>query len=271
MWKRLITAGVLIAMGVGVLVLREVFPPSFDIVVCAAMLLALCEVSRAMGESYPKMLRVLLLATALATLPLAVFMPQLSYIFVLLACSLLFALILTLFCRDISAAALGMHAFMLFYPAFLISMFYLMNDRADALFLLTASIAVASFSDAFAFFVGSLVGGPKLAPAVSPKKTISGAAGGVFGGVFGMLAVYYVVREFFMAELSYELWQLLIAGVLGAVFTILGDLSASSLKRKLGVKDFGNLLPGHGGLMDRVDSMLFNGFFVYVYFAVLLG
>ena len=115
---------------------------------------------------------------------------------------------------------------------------------------------VAAFcSDSAALFAGMAFGKHKLAPKVSPKKTVEGAIGGLAGGVVGML-VFRVI--FFMTTL-YPLhvgWCALL-GLVGAVMGQLGDLSFSVVKRQQGIKDYGRLLPGHGGVLDRFDSVIF--------------
>lgn len=106
-------------------------------------------------------------------------------------------------------------------------------------------------TDTFAFFVGSRLKGPKLWPAISPGKTVSGAVGGLIGGGLGALAtgLLFLPRE--------APAQMLFIGFLVSIVGQLGDLVESAYKRTAGVKDSGHLLPGHGGMLDRVDSLLF--------------
>jgi len=117
-------------------------------------------------------------------------------------------------------------------------------------------IFIASFvSDAFAYFVGRKIGRHKFAPRVSPKKTIEGAVAGVVGGVIGFL-IFGVIMQF-VCGFTVDYPLLILYGVLGAVISEIGDLAASVIKREFGVKDYGNIMPGHGGVMDRFDSVLF--------------
>jgi phosphatidate cytidylyltransferase len=116
-------------------------------------------------------------------------------------------------------------------------------------------------NDTFAYLTGSLVGRTPLAPFVSPKKTIEGTLGGILA-CMGISALYpYVLGRVGMAE-----WMM-IAGIT-AVSGTLGDLVESMFKRNLGIKDTGTLLPGHGGLLDRFDSLLFTAPFVYAYLKI---
>jgi phosphatidate cytidylyltransferase len=103
--------------------------------------------------------------------------------------------------------------------------------------------------DTGAYFVGSMIGRHKMIPHVSPGKTWEGLAGGVLGGVIAALAMSGV--------LGLELWQAALLGLLICAAAVTGDLSESLFKRAAGVKDSGNLIPGHGGVLDRIDSILF--------------
>ncbi|MEM9106234.1 MAG: phosphatidate cytidylyltransferase [Pseudomonadota bacterium] len=113
--------------------------------------------------------------------------------------------------------------------------------------------AVIWCTDIFAFFGGRTFGGPKLAPAISPNKTWSGFASGLIGGVLAGVIAALFVSESGLA------WVVLLATIVSVAGQV-GDLFESGLKRKFGVKDSGNLIPGHGGVMDRVDSLIFAAF-----------
>ena len=123
-------------------------------------------------------------------------------------------------------------------------------------------IVLSAFgADIFAYFTGKLLGSRPLCPSISPKKTIEGSVGGVLGslllcGLFG----YFFLSDGFV--------DCLIIGVLGGVVSQLGDLSASVMKRRIGIKDWGTLIPGHGGVLDRVDSILFTAPLVYYFLMI---
>ena len=108
-------------------------------------------------------------------------------------------------------------------------------------------------TDTAAYFVGISFGKHKMAPVISPKKSWEGAAGGVLGGIVLMLAYVLILNLGFKLEVSYG--AAVVYGIMGAVTCVLGDLSFSVIKRQTGIKDYGNLLPGHGGILDRFDSM----------------
>ena len=117
-------------------------------------------------------------------------------------------------------------------------------------------LAISFGSDTFALFAGMLCGRHKLAPKVSPKKTVEGAIGGLIGGMFGM-AVMMFVGGAVISDAYLGPQEVVLFGIIGSVISQIGDLSFSVIKREFGVKDYGNLLPGHGGILDRFDSVTF--------------
>ncbi len=121
-------------------------------------------------------------------------------------------------------------------------------------------LVVLVFSDSFAFFVGHAIGRRRLLASVSPGKSVEGAIGGLAGGVLGALAV----RQLGLPELPFV--HAVGLGVAVSAMGIVGDLDESLLKRWAGVKDSGTLFPGHGGMLDRLDSLLFGAPVLYYYF-----
>lgn len=115
-------------------------------------------------------------------------------------------------------------------------------------------------NDTFAYFTGVLFGKHKLAPELSPKKTIEGAIGGIVGAcavgaVFGFLIQGYIGEQ---VTLIFA-----VASAIGAIFAVFGDLAASAVKRNYNVKDYGKIIPGHGGILDRYDSVIFTAPVIY--------
>ncbi len=113
--------------------------------------------------------------------------------------------------------------------------------------------AMAFLSDSGAYFVGIFYGKHKLAPSISPKKTVEGFFGGIAGGVLGMMLFGLILSLGF--DLKVNFLYAVIYGALGSLASVLGDLTFSVIKRQTGVKDYGNLIPGHGGVLDRFDSI----------------
>lgn len=134
--------------------------------------------------------------------------------------------------------------------------------------------AIAMMTDTFAYLVGSACGKRRFIPEVSPKKSIAGVIGGFIGGILGVGLVFvffYFTKWFDILNticLSKALIMLAICGIIGSYANQLGDLVASAYKRKVGIKDFSNIFPGHGGFMDRVDGMMFVSVVVYIVLAL---
>lgn len=135
--------------------------------------------------------------------------------------------------------------------------------------------AVSSFTDMFAYFVGSLLGKHKLCPQISPNKTIEGAVGGVLGGCLGSFVVFVLFdwlhvfgEQFGLAFSGLGLSAASVAviyaviGFFGSIMTQIGDLLASHIKRFCGIKDYSHVLGAHGGIMDRFDGIMLNSLFV---------
>lgn len=121
-------------------------------------------------------------------------------------------------------------------------------------YLIFIPFLMAFLSDTGAYFVGVFFGKHKLCPVISPKKTVEGFVGGIATAVVGMLVFGFIMERFFMFRVNY--WLALVYGLLGAVAGVMGDLSMSVIKRQTGIKDYGNLIPGHGGILDRFDSVM---------------
>ncbi len=116
---------------------------------------------------------------------------------------------------------------------------------------------MAFLPDSGAYFAGKFFGKHKLAPVISPKKTIEGVIGGAVSGIVGMMLYALVMDLAFGMEVNYI--YAIVYGIAAAGGSVMGDLSFSVIKRQTGIKDYGNLIPGHGGVLDRLDSMMVVG------------
>ncbi len=136
--------------------------------------------------------------------------------------------------------------------------------------LMCLVFAISVIGDTLAYFVGTRVGGKKLCPAVSPNKTVSGAIGGLLGSMAGAMAVGVIAS--FWPPLNGDtlptVLQYLVIGFVGGVAGQVGDLFASMIKRHCKIKDFGTIFPGHGGMLDRMDSILFVSVVVYCFWMI---
>lgn len=131
--------------------------------------------------------------------------------------------------------------------------------------LLSMVFAIAVGGDTFALFAGTWIGGKKLCPRISPHKTVAGAVGGLLGSVLLACAVGYTFAKVLPTQAFPPMWANLAVGLVGGLAAQMGDLFASMVKRHCGIKDFGTLFPGHGGMLDRMDSILFASIIVYSY------
>ncbi len=161
--------------------------------------------------------------------------------------------------------------FTIFIPRAFSTILYFRDFGApESYFLVGTSLAVAWLNDTCAYFSGYFLGKRKLCPEISPKKTVEGAIGGVFGDVILCSVIAYI---FSIATGSVINWVSFVIFVpVGAVIAIFGDLCASVIKRQFGIKDYGNIMPGHGGVMDRFDSWIFVAPVLYlwnIYFPVI--
>lgn len=129
-------------------------------------------------------------------------------------------------------------------------------DGHHGVFYILFALFCALISDTFAYFTGKFFGKHKLTE-ISPKKTVEGAVGGVVGAVISCVILFAIFDNCFFTVHTITYLEVILMSLVLAVVGICGDLSASVIKRNFGVKDFGNLFPGHGGVMDRCDSILF--------------
>lgn len=130
-----------------------------------------------------------------------------------------------------------------------------LHGAADGKFLVLIPFLLSFISDSGAYFAGVFLGKHKLAPKISPKKTVEGLVGGVVAAIVGMLIFCVILQRFF--GFSYNIGAACVYGLLGSLAGVFGDLSFSVIKRQTGIKDYGNLIPGHGGILDRFDSTIF--------------
>ncbi len=140
---------------------------------------------------------------------------------------------------------------------------FFLVDQSDWPILIWIIVLAAFGTDIFAYFTGMALGKHKLCPKISPKKTVEGSVGGTLGSVL----LCGLFGYFFAGDI---LMHCLVLGVLGGIVSQLGDLTASVFKRHMGIKDYGNIIPGHGGILDRFDSVLFVAPLVFYYIRIFM-
>lgn len=171
--------------------------------------------------------------------------------------------------------------FPIFYPGLMFTMVYPLQDLGNPML---ASLAVSmvflipAATDTAAYYVGRYWGKHKMAPKLSPKKTIEGGLGGLVGAMLFAFVLALIFKGMCLwfgpfkpyASTLPAVWKFLPLGLLAGAVSTMGDLAASMVKRYCGIKDYGTLLPGHGGIMDRMDSTLFNAVLVYTFFLIVM-
>lgn len=149
-----------------------------------------------------------------------------------------------------------------FFFSFLVAVIYLGETTSEGFHYLVLLLLGAWGTDTFAYFGGNLFGKHKLAPEVSPKKTIEGSIAGTLGSMLLVTLYGYFALGFKSPK---HVLLLIILGFMTGIISQIGDLIASCIKRHCGIKDYGNIMPGHGGILDRFDSVLMIAPFVYYY------
>ena len=268
MRTRLITTAVGIPFLVFVLVVRGWVA---ELVIVALTLIALGECYRALGKAGYKACCWGGYFAALIMWPLARFRGVLDPLLLVVMASgvSLTGIVLSREPRFTDAAASVYPLITCLLP---MSMFMMMMNRrygvVPGIALITMAFAIAFATDGAAYFGGMRYGRHKLSPSISPKKTIEGAIFGVLGG----LVAAQLCRLVFIGPLNTPMpgaQATALLGLIGSSAGQVGDLTASLLKRHSGIKDYGNIFPGHGGVMDRLDSVFFTMIVMYCYTLVL--
>ena len=196
-----------------------------------------------------------------------------------LALGVMAAMVRLVFRGKIAVESMMATVFPMLYPGiFYMLMMDLLHlqSRGVVVVALVLAFFSASINDVFALITGLSIGKHKLAPELSPKKTVEGSLGGLIASTLFSMAVPAIVRFLLgwnpallvgMENLP-PVWALGILGLVAGGLSQTGDLTASMIKRHCGVKDFGKLLPGHGGIMDRMDGVLFCGAACYIFFKI---
>lgn len=256
---------------------------AFDVMLYAFTLISAYEMLRALGDKLTGAERGISFAFALLLLPIydvCTFVGGMNGIAVLGTVFFGFVLILTfLFViknGKTNLKNMGYTLFSLVYPTLFIATVALCNHLPEYSDLAVLVIfVISSCADSIAFVSGVTLGKrfpKKLAPNISPKKTVVGFYGGVLGGIVGAVVLFFVYHLLNGTPFNYVQMPVhLLLGGVGAVSTEFGDLVESAIKRELGIKDMGNLLPGHGGLLDRIDGVIYMGPLIYALIFVCFG
>ncbi len=277
MLKRILTAVVLLAVVFGtILGLRQVYVEFADLVAVAICILGVYEMAQAFKKAEYNAIKGSLTVGCVTIYPLILLFEKtlgkgelgiiLSLVFSLMIAISEFTLIHKFELKDLLATV-----FILIYPLGIFATLVLINHSDYGLLGIFLALLIPIMTDTMAYFVGITFKGKKLCPNISPKKTISGVIGGVLGGIIGAMLVFVLfdATGLFVNFNNVGLLKLTdslgasagiyaAVGLVGGVLSELGDLGASWIKRKANIKDFGKIFPGHGGIMDRLDSIIFT-------------
>lgn len=282
--KRLISGIIIFIVYAGVLALSiTVSKFAYDIFTVALAVGVALEMSRAVSNRFAKTYEQLIVCNVLFGYLAFVLAHNffgyggITAYFGVLLISIIVCVVYTMFSKKHTMSNATSTILTLAYPTsfmiYMLSINYLDDRfRVAALFFI---FAIPCLADTSAYLIGSVFKGPKLAPSISPNKTVSGFIGGCIGGLLGgaILLLFSIKHIFGISMLtSDKVWNIvhyLIIGFIGAVFVQIGDLIASYVKRNCGIKDFGKILPGHGGLLDRVDGMVVFSVFLFVYMNIM--
>lgn len=269
--KRTITGLILISLFMGFILLTEVTHYVMDGLVLALIAVTAYEMITVMKSKGYKPSVIPITVLLVAIYPMMFFFDMRGFLMTA-GFSFVLAFAFFIFDQKVSLTDFFVTVFIMIYPMLVLSLsFFLIKNYGMIPFLLP--LAAAMCSDTMAYYFGSLIKGPKIFPKISPKKTYSGSIIGLIGGAVGALLLYAIFEVagapvydiyLFGAALKHPIIFYVFTGIAIAVFSELGDLAASRVKRSLDVKDFSKIFGSHGGVMDRFDSILFALIFVSI-------
>lgn len=277
MAKRILVGGLLVGiLGFFALYLRQVSLVFVDMLILFFVITSAYEMSKTFIKKDYKIIKTPIIFTAISVYPLVkVFFHynltiEFSFLLILIVSLILTLISYTLSKRKYEIKDMVVSFSISVYPTLLFSLFFAINNKVGNLLGLLWIVMSTILTDTFAYFVGSTVKGKKLCPTISPNKTISGAIGGLLGSIIASIFIFLLFDKYavfsnfknvgILKLVESQTTALIIYLIFGAVLGImaqLGDLTASRIKREIGIKDYGNIFPGHGGIMDRIDSFLF--------------
>ena len=266
----------------------------FDVAIYALTLIGTFEMLRAMQDKICKAEKALVWAFAIITIPLC----AVSEVFlkdfgggIVGAAFMFMAFIMALFVafianhENMTLESLGLTVISAIYPALLLCVMVLINhvdinvasvDKfdLDSRLAILLVFYISPWADSIAYVFGLCFRKyfpKKMAPKLSPNKTVIGGVGSFVGGAVGAASLYFLYNAFAGSFAQMYIWLpvYIAIGFLAAAATEFGDLVESCIKRKLGIKDMGSLIPGHGGVLDRIDGTMFASIAVYFVFAIL--
>ena len=284
MLKRTLSGSVYVALIVGFLLLRNVDARLFQIFIAFLCAVGTFEVARAERKLTTPFVFFSSVALGFLGVPfycLLKYLLKIDFAFlIIIGISILaFLIVLTInLVKKSSKEIIFANVLAYVYPIISLLLVCEMNDFSleKGFLSLLLLFVISPCSDTMAYLTGMTYGKikkgnvKKLCPNLSPKKTVAGAIGGLVGGALSGLICYFIFKEkVLLLGLSCPIIWLIVIGVIGSVLTQAGDLFESYVKRKVNIKDMGKIMPGHGGVMDRIDGTLFLSVFLYIFFLLI--
>ena len=178
---------------------------------------------------------------------------------------------MVVFFKQLSLTDIVVTVYGFLYVPFLLSFIVLVREHPLGTYYVWLIFTSAFGADTFAYIAGTTLGKHKLVNTPSPKKSVEGLIGGVLGAaLLGLLYGFFMSRFADPEAAAYSMIIATVVSLFGAVFSVIGDMAASAIKRHVDIKDFGTLLPGHGGVLDRVDSIIVVAPIVYLVMSALV-
>jgi len=213
-------------------------------------IVGLCEFYNAMNKIQLKPIK--LLGYFVSTLFFIFSLQNINQLGFILTISIILSLLMLLFIKNIDLPSISTTLLGIYYIPFLLFHIKLL-EGTKYIWLI---FIIAFGTDTCAYFAGNLFGKRKLSPEISPNKTVEGFIGGIIGSV-ALTTIYSL-----LANIGFS-WRIILLTILTSIVSQIGDLIASKIKRITGIKDYGNLIPGHGGILDRFDSIILTAPVVY--------
>lgn len=263
MKQRILSGAVLVLFCAAIIVFNTSFPLALNLAVGVISLVAMFEILKAMGLEKKWFL-------SLPSLTAAALIPFCEGNLQLLVYCLFTVMVFTamvLYHRETTFKEVGvLYSMVVLIPSGLQCLVSLRGlGEGHGMYYVLVAVFSAWVADAGAYFAGTFFGKHKLCPEISPKKTVEGAAGGLVLNVLFIMLSGLILSTWMLEEgAQVHYLPLFLIGFFGSPISILGDLSFSLIKRSCHIKDFGQVIPGHGGILDRFDSVIFTAPFVYL-------
>ena len=259
--SRVVSASILILFMAAIVVFNDIFPLALNIAVAVVSVFAVVEIVKALGLAGKVVLFMPSLVFAAVTpfLPGTYWHEVAYYVYTVVIFSSLIFYHDTVTFRE----AAVIYSMTILIPTALETLIAIRTSGGNhGMFHVIIAVFAAWTADAGAFAAGSLWGKHKLCPSISPKKTVEGLIGGIVLNVAAMLVFGFIFEQFYGGTVAVNYLTLALIGLIGSGVSVVGDLSFSLIKRSCHIKDFSNILPGHGGILDRFDSVIFVAPFV---------